>query len=268
MPKQVKKKQKKKRSPRFWRRLFGILIALAALGIAAALSLTVLFPVHRCTTDGETRYTINDFSSALGIGTEKMNLFTADKAALARKVHTKLPYVQIVFISRRLPGTLKLTVVDLKPAFAQEQDKVWWLLSERGKLLGTAKSLPKGLMPILGEPLQSPVAGQQARWKNAFTKPADISALLSCLKDSKLWSSVTAVQISTAALPDIVYQDRIRIRLGTASPSNNTTPEAVLQEKMRMAAEVIAEKDKQNPKQRGTLDLSTYGKAYFTADWS
>ena len=261
------KHKKKKMNPRVSRRLVKLVLALLLLGGLAALSLTVLFPVRRCTAEGGTRYSVNQFAEAMGIEENKMNLFSADTAALTGKVHAALPYVRVIRISRRLPGTLHLTVEERVPAFAQQQGKLWWLLSEDGRLLGTENAVPEGLMPITGAALLEPVAGQQAAWKNAFTAPHDIAALLACLRESSLWPGISALRVSTAATPDAVYQDRIRIRFGTATPSGSAGQEAVLAEKLRMAEEVIAQKDAQNPLQRGVLDLSTYGKAYFTADW-
>ena len=204
----------------------------------------------------------------MGIGFVKMILFTADKAVLARKVHAALPYAHITKISRRLPGTLHLTVEERAPAFAQEQDGLFWLLTQDARLLGVVEEMPEGLMPLTGAQLLEPKAGQRAKWVNAFTVPGDIDVLLACLRESSLWPGVTALRISTAAIPDAVYQDRIRIRFGTATASvESASREAVLETKLRMAEESIAKLDAQNPLQRGILDLSTYGKAYFTADW-
>lgn len=267
MPKQTKHKQHTI-SPRLRRKLFQAALVLAAAGIVLALSLTVLFPARSCVVVGNSRYTAEQFEQAMGIHAQRMNVFTADRAALARKAHAALPYAHIESISRRFPGTLRLTVTEIAPAFAQEQDELWWLIAEDGKLLGTAEEPPEGLMLITGMPLTRPAAGQKAEWAGAFTDPESIAELLACLKESSLWPSITALRISTSALPDAIYQNRIRIRFGTASPSAASTTKTVLTEKLRMAVEVIAEKDKQNPKQQGVLDLSTYGKAYFTADWS
>ena len=272
MAKQTKRQTKRKKQPmppRLFRKFVKCVLALGALGLAAALSLTVLFPVRQCVTEGRTSYTAAQFERAMGIGKVKMNLFRADKAALARRAHAALPYAHIVKISRRLPGTLRLTVEERAPAFAQEQDGLYWLMTQDARLLGTTEELPEGLMPLTGAPLLEPVAGRRARWANAFTAPGDIDALLACLRESRLWKDITALRVSTAAVPDAIYQDRIRIRFGTASPSvpADGTREDALRVKLRMAEEIIAEKDGQNPLQQGILDLSTYGKAYFTADW-
>ena len=270
MAKQTTRQANKKKPmpPRLFRKFVKFVLTLGVLGLIALLSLTVLFPVRQCVAEGRTSYTANQFEDAMGIGWVKMNLFTADKAALARKVHAALPYAHIIKISRRLPGTLHLTVEERVPAFVQEQDGLWWLITQDARLLGTAEEPPQGLMPLTGAPLVEPAAGQRAKWKNAFTAPSDIDVLLACLRESSLWEGVTALRISTAALPDAIYQDRIRIRFGTTAPSvAGATQEGTLREKLRMAEEVIAEKDAQNPLQQGILDLSTVGKAYFTADW-
>jgi hypothetical protein len=254
--------------PRLLRKFVKTMLALGALGLAALLSLTVLFPVRQCTAEGRTSYTAEQFAQAAGVGRVRMNLFTADKAALARRVHAALPYARVTRISRRLPGTLHLTVEERAASFVQEQDGLYWLLTQDARLLGAAQAPPEGLMPLTGAPLVEPAAGRRAKWENAFTAPSDIDALLACLRESSLWPGVTALRVSTAALPDAIYEGRIRIRFGTAAPTvAGTDQTAALRGKLRMAEEVIAEKDAQNPLQRGILDLSTYGKAYFTADW-
>ena len=260
------KHNKKPVNPRLFRKLVKFALTLGVLGGILALSLTVLFPVRRCTATAG-RYTAQQFADAMGITGATMNLFTADKAALARRAHAALPWVHIVKISRRLPGTLHLTVEERAAAFAQEQDGLWWVLTQDGVLLGQADAMPEGLMPITGAPLLRPAAGQRVKWRNAFTTPGDIDVLLACLRESSLWSGITALRISTAAVPDAIYQDRIRIRFDTATPSISANQEDVLSKKLRIAEATIAEKDAQNPLQRGILDLSIYGEAYFTADW-
>ena len=263
------KHKKKTVNPRLRRKFAKTALTLALLGGVLALSLTVLFPVRRCTAEGGTRYTAGQFAEAMGIGRTKMNLFQVDKAALARRAHAALPFIHIVKISRRLPGTLHLVVEERAAAFAQQQDKLWWLMTEEGRLLGTAEEMPEGVMPVTGAPLLDPAPGQRVKWKNAFTTPGDIAVLLGCLRESSLWPDITALRISTAAPPDAIYQDRIRIRFGTAAPSvSGESQEAALRAKLRMAEATIAEKDEQNPLQRGILDLSIHGRAYFTADWA
>ncbi|MCL1952092.1 MAG: FtsQ-type POTRA domain-containing protein, partial [Oscillospiraceae bacterium] len=206
-------------NPRAFRKLVKAVVALAVLGGLAALSVTVLFPVRRCTAEGATRYSADQFARAMELDGAKLNLFTADTAALAERVHAALPYARVVRIARRLPGTLHLIVEERAPAFAQQQGKLWWLLTEDGRLLGTESTMPEGLMPITGAALLKPAAGQRAAWRNAFTAPSDIETLLACLRESSLWPGITGLRISTAATPDAIYQDRIRIRFGTATPS-------------------------------------------------
>ena len=271
MAKQTKRHaqpNKKPMPPRLLRKFVRFVLALGVLGLIALLSLTVLFPVRQCAAEGRTSYTVGQFEQAMGIGKEKMNLFTADKAKLARRVHAALPYAHITKISRRLPGTLHLTVEERTASFAQEQDGLWWLLTQDARLLGAVPEPPEGLMPLTGAPLLEPMAGRRAMWANAFTAPSDIDVLLACLRESTLWRGVTALRISTAALPDAIYEDRIRIRFGTAAPSvAGSTREGALREQLRVAEASVAEKDLENPLWRGTMDLSIYGKAYFTAEW-
>jgi len=251
-----------------FRKFVKLLLFMGVLGVVALLSATVLFPVRDCRAEGRTSYTEEQFADALGLGEEKLNLFTANKAALTERIHAALPYARVVKIARRLPGTLVLTVEARAPALAQEQDGLWWLLTGEALLLGTEEDMPEGLLPLAGAPLEAPAAGQYASWANAFTAPRDVEALLICLRESALWPGVTALRIATAAFPDAVYQDRILMRFGAIGPSvEGVSQEAALREKLRVAEASIAKADAQNPLQRGILDLSIHGQAHLTPRW-
>jgi hypothetical protein len=80
-----------------------------------------------------------------------------------------------------------------------------------------------------------------------------------------LWPEITGLRVSTAALPDALYQDRIQLRFGAAFAPGGAGE--ALGDKLRMAEQVLARLDAQNPGNRGLLDLGTPGKATFTPEW-
>ncbi|MCL2107654.1 MAG: hypothetical protein FWH26_11445, partial [Oscillospiraceae bacterium] len=145
----------------------------------------------------------------------------------------------------------------------------WGRLEETGKLLEALAELPPELLTLSGAELIKPAAGKQAKWEGAVLPP-DFKDLLGVLKDHGFEERITGLQISASPLPDVIYQGRIRIKFGSGLPagSSSLTVREVLGEKLRVGREALRQIEEENPHQRGVLDLSAYGKAYFTPDWT
>ena len=267
MPKQTKHNKNKPaarvagRRMQKWARALLTLLALGTLLGAAVL----VVPVTRCDARGQTRYSAEEFAAAMELGKHGLRLYNLDKQALAGKIHAALPYARVTAIQRGFPNVLHLTVEELVPVFTQEQDGLWWLLSESGRLLEATAQPPSGLMPVTGARLESPRSGLDARWVDAFTAPGDLSLLRDALLESPLWPEITGLRVSTAALPDVLYQGRIRLRLGTVFAQDGGRD--TLQQKLRTAEGAIAELNAQNPGYQGVVDVYAPGKAYSTSEW-
>ncbi|MDR1927533.1 MAG: FtsQ-type POTRA domain-containing protein [Oscillospiraceae bacterium] len=243
------------------------LLCLVVIGGLLALSLTVGFPVKKCRPEGATHYTAEQMEAVIGLPGLRMNLFTVDLAALEQKLVQALPYLEAVSFRRRLPGTLLCTVTESKPFLAQAQDGLWWLLDRNGKLLESVQIPPEGVLTLEGAKLEQPGAGKPAKWK-AATAPADIRDLLAALEESTLKEDITGLVIGVSPTPEALYQGRIRLVFGAQPQKGSVTTQTLLTEKLRLAAEVLKRMDAESALQRGVLDLSTVGKAYFTESWT
>jgi len=263
MAKKKPSNQKPPRSPRKKKRWLTLVIALALVGMFAALSLTVLFPLTRCVVVGQTRYSAQDFADAMQLGDQTINLFRADIQALIEQAELALPYANIISAVRQPPNALRLEVQEHSPAFAQQQGDMWWLIAENGRLLERVEAPPQGILLLRGMPLYEAQPGQTAQWERAFTRAEDIHQLVSALRESALWPYITGLRVSTYTLPDVIYQDRIRIRLGSASPVGGTQ-EHNLRYMFLLAEQVLAHLNAQNPNYRGVLDLSVSGQTPFS----
>jgi hypothetical protein len=237
---------------------------LLVLGVPAALLALAVFaiPVTRCELRGASRYSAAEFSEAMRLEEHALRLYNLDKAALALEIHRALPYAHVTAVNRRFPTTVRLKVEELSPMFVQEQDGLLWLISEGGKLLECTQQPQDGLLPLTGARLKSPKEGRGAHWVNAFTAPGDLALLRDALTESPLWPEITGLRISTAALPDAIYQDRVRIRFDSAF-----SREGDLGNKIQLAGQILAELEAENPECRGILDLSIPGSSYFTPEW-
>lgn len=264
MPRQSKHKKTKPAARVAGRRKPKWALALLALGALLALAVLAV-PVTRCGIRGETRYSPAEFAAALELDGRAVRLYNLDKPALARKIHAALPYAHVTAVNRGFPA-LRLAVEELVPVFAQEQGGLWWLLSDGGKLLESAAQPTEGLLLLTGARLQSPRAGYSARWEGAFTAPGDLSLLRAALLESPLWSEITGLRVCAAALPEVLYQDRIRLRLGAVFSQDGGRD--TLRQKLRTAEDTIRELDAQNPDFHGIVDVYAPGKAYSTPQWA
>lgn len=264
MPKQPPKKKQAGLGLRAKKRLRRFGLCLALLGVCAALSLTVLFPVTGVALEGQTRYAPGEFMRAMALDTVRVNLFRADKERLAALAEKGLPYVHITKVSRQLPGTLRLRVEEYPPFLAQNQDGLWWLIAENGKLLEQAQELPEGVLTLAGPALAKPQAGLYAQWDNALTKPGSLNALLGALRESALWPSVTGLRIGSRDLPDVIYDHRIRLCFRLAMPGEEFPS---LQDQLLTAEQALKHQDEQYPGFRGILDLGVRDNTPLTPQW-
>lgn len=63
------------------------------------------------------------------------NLFLLNKYDAAAKITEALPYVESVRLSRKLPGTLRIDIVECSDPAGIQQDGHCWLISPEGKLV-------------------------------------------------------------------------------------------------------------------------------------
>ncbi|MDR0530743.1 MAG: hypothetical protein LBG83_01580 [Oscillospiraceae bacterium] len=262
----MSKQRKKPAKPplKLARVALAILILLAVLVPGAA----AVLPVRQCWIVGQSRYTEREYAEAMGLGRGRVTLFTLNKAEISKGIRSTLPYANATRISRVYPCMVRVYVRDEKPAYAQEQDGVWWVLSENGRLLEASGPQPKGLLVLTGLALTEPGIGLAAHWKGSRAKGENLAALAQELNASPLRKDITGLRVTSGPVPDAVYQGRLRLRFGAPPPNPGMLPEEILREKLRLAQQTIAELNQQNPKQRGVVDLSIMGQCYFSAEWN
>lgn len=136
---------------------FGFLykvLSAAAILAAIVLGSAVFFRVDRILVTGHSRYSEAQIIEA-GEVERGDNLFLLDKFKVARQILTRLPYVDSVSITRRLPAALEVAVTECAAAAVIEGEGAWWVLNAGGKYLersdapGTAALAPvHGLTPV------------------------------------------------------------------------------------------------------------------------
>lgn len=144
-------------------RLMLKLLTVVAVVVALVLGVSVFFKVDGIEVSGNEKYSAWDICQASGIK-EGDHLLTFSRAQTASKIITALPYVESVRIGIKLPGTVKIDIVEAKVPYAvQASDDTWWLVTSGGKVIEKALAGEEtGYTRILGVQLDAPVSGSQA----------------------------------------------------------------------------------------------------------
>lgn len=139
------------------------LLTVVAVVIALVLGISVFFKVDGIEVSGNAQYSAWDICQASGIK-EGDHLLTFSRAKAASKIITALPYVESVRIGIKLPGTVKIDIVEAKVPYAvQATDDTWWLVTSSGKVIEkTAAGAETGYTRVLGVRLDAPKTGSQA----------------------------------------------------------------------------------------------------------
>ena len=106
-----------------YRLLCFVLICAAIVG-----ALVLFFKVDTISVSGNDRYSRETILAASGVS-EGDNLFLLNKYDAAARITEALPYVESVRLSRKLPGTLRIDIVECSTAIAglSARRASWWI---------------------------------------------------------------------------------------------------------------------------------------------
>ena len=127
--------------------LFKVLSAAAVLA-AIVLGSAVFFRVDSIQVVGNSRYTEGQIIEAAQVERGD-NLFLMHKFNTERHILTRLPYVDSVSITRRLPAGLEIRVTECSAVVAIQGEGAWWVLSAGGKYLERADATGVAGLPVV-----------------------------------------------------------------------------------------------------------------------
>ena len=185
----------RKRRTRRRRGRFSILYKLLSILLIAAAILTgciVFFRVDQIVVSGETRYTDEQIVAAAGVE-QGENLFRLNKFDMVRQIRSKLPYIDTIAISRKLPDTLVITVTPSTPAAVIQSGGKWWMLDTGCKILEQGDStLAQGHAVLTGLTPLSPAVGSGLAVEEGEQKKLDgLEKLLSALTERGMVDKLT-----------------------------------------------------------------------------
>lgn len=185
-----KRRQTRGRFPGLYKAVSAVLI-LAAVAAACA----VFFRVEEIQVVGNSRYSAQEIIDVTGVKIGD-NLFTLDRAKLARGIQNRLPYIRTVSIRRALPDGLVITVTEGKAVAAVAYEGSWWLMDSGGKLLESAPSAGDRATVTGISPL-APAAGTSLATAEAQRpRLARLRELLAALEENGLLERLDSVDLS------------------------------------------------------------------------
>ena len=187
---------------------------LAFLAICAAIvaAMVLFFKANTIEVSGNDRYSDEEVCQASGIATGD-NLFLLNKFDAAEQIRSKLPYVDAVRISRRLPDTLRIVVEESVSTMALEQEGKLWLFCTNGKLVEEVSAEKKpAATRVTGLVLKEPAVGSKIASENADACEQLLS-LLSLLQSKKMLASVQEIHLEDPNMIVVRYQDAFDVQL-------------------------------------------------------
>ncbi|MCI9352559.1 MAG: FtsQ-type POTRA domain-containing protein [Lawsonibacter sp.] len=247
------------------------LLCVIAVGVALTVGATVFFRVETISVSGNRRYTEEDIIAASGIELGD-NLYALNKVRIGRNIRTLLPYIGELSITRSLPSTIVIRVVEweavaqlavpdpAQAAAVQEElaggdqsaepavlAQEPWLISVKSKLLEPAPADSRAI-PVSGLTPIAPEAGSMLEVpESETTRLSALLALLEALEQAEFFQQVTEIRLENTQLI-VRYLDRFDVRMALdADFSYNLR----LMQAVREAMEA-----REGPEIRGSIDLT------------
>ena len=185
-------------------------VLLTAVAIVAAL--TLFFKVDQVVVSGNDRYSRETILAASGVS-EGDNLFLINKYDAAARITEALPYVESVRLSRKLPGTLRINIVECSDPAGIQQDGHCWLISPEGKLVDSPAEAPNGCPMVVGLSLADPQVGSLAAVPEE--QSGDLARLLELLRQLRskgMTDQIGEIRFEESGIV-LRYQDRLDVYL-------------------------------------------------------
>lgn len=185
-----------------------MIIFLTILGISSFLRIMAI-EVH-----GVTRYSVEDVAAVSGI-VPGDNLLFLDMEAAERRIVTAMPFVSEVVISRIMPDTIKIEVIESIPAASVELRGEFLIIDSAGRVLERTETFPESLVEIIGITPVEAVPGTQLRVESGGeTNAQHMRYILSALEREGLLNDVSRLDMTSIAQISFGFKGRFHVLLG------------------------------------------------------
>ena len=194
--------------------LYYIMVAIIVLAAAYFLSNFVFFKIDEIKVSGSTYYAKETViaESQARIGD---NLFRTDIKGIEERLSQLMVYADEVKVRRKLPSQLVITVKEAVPKYNLEQNGMYYVVSESGKILESNLSQPKqGLMLVTGFEIKDTTPN--AKLESEDNLKAEILTEIAETLESMKFNGIGQIDLSDRTDIKLMYQGRIEIRIGSS----------------------------------------------------
>lgn len=234
--------------------LAGFIALVLIAGIGAALSMTVLFNISSIkVTKKGSYYSEQEIISASGLDIGK-NMIRTDFDSAAARIETMLPYVLEADIQKNFSGAVTITVKDNKAAMIFAVKNGFALADADGKVLELLPKEPEKSDFIVLKTSKELTAnpGEYIGFADENEKKL-YEEICAALKKTGLYGDITSLDISEPLNIKIVYQNRLRIKVGDVSD---------IESKLTAAAKTIEQENENNPNTIAEINATLVKKIY------
>lgn len=208
------RRKKSRKKPRRQMRP-GCLISVLALFFAfIILFLTPIFSIKQVVCEGNSTIKSQQIITASGIEINK-NIFSTNLGDATKKV-LQVPYVESVKITRQLPSTVKIEVVEGKVSAYLKWDKKFVGISEKGQTLCIVNkvSASRKAPVVKGITVKEACVVGQAVKVNQTGRFETLMKFMKTFNEKGMTEDITVFDITEADYISIMHRDKLRIEFG------------------------------------------------------
>ncbi len=245
-----KRRQKRIREQKIRRYTFFSVLALIA--VLCIMFFTPLFNIRAVNVVGNQKLTAEEVVAETGT-LEGRNLFTARKRVIKKNLK-EMAYIDKVSVKKKpFPPTVIIEITECIPAVQIEYSESFAVIDENGKVLERTteklENVPCAVIPSV----VSANTGEMIEFKDGETQK-NIMSCIGYMKKADIIKDITVASFEDMTNITFNYQARLDVICGTHID---------FQRKLALFKEAV-NSNKLTQNSRGTINLSTTGKAIYT----
>lgn len=244
------RRQKRIRQQRIRRYTFFTVLGIIAILIV--MFFTPLFNIKTVDIVGNNKLSVEEISSQIGDLTGR-NLFSTRKRTIKKKL-TEFAYTEKVSVKKKpFPPTLTVEITEREPVVQVEFDETYIVIDKDGRVLEKATEKLENVAICSGLKIISSNEGDIISLKEEEVQK-NIIACIGSMEKADIIKDITTISFEDMTNISFNYQSRLDVICGTHID---------FQRKLELFKEAV-NSNKLTQNSRGTINLSTTGKAIYT----
>lgn len=245
-----KRRQKRIREQKIRRYTFFTVLTLIV--VLSVMLFTPFFNIKAVNVTGNSKLSSEQITSQISYVNGK-NLFRTSKRGI-KKMLSELAYVDKITVKKRpFPATLLIEIEECKPVFQIAYSEEYIIIDGNGKILEKTTEKQDGIPVMEGASFLSANEGEQIAFKDEETQKI-IMSCIGYMEKADIIKDITVMSFEDMTNITFNYQNRLDVICGTHID---------FQRKLALLKEAV-NSNKLTENSRGTINLSTTGKAIYT----